>query len=205
MQLYQLLEQRRYVLVELRYLAVKIISISFQLIIKYVFLDDLRSMIGVIGAVTEIHKKNPGKTARDYDLCNKYTNLCRLVVIGFPIMYSILLLSFQMPAFFEMLTKGKIRPSIHIYLPDVNEFSVPDMTVLLLINIVLSAFETLVVIAWDTFIFINITSIPLFSTITQRQVNDLEDELRDRKKAGDLKRIKKQLIEIIEMQKKYNG
>lgn len=93
---------------------------------------------------------------------------------------------------------------MHIYLPGTNQLDATDMIVLLIVNVIFAVIGMTILFAADTFIFINFTTIPMFSTIVQRQIDDFKNDLQDKKNTGDVKQIKKQLIEIIQMQSKYN-
>lgn len=161
-------------------------------------------MVDVINNISEIHRKNSAKNARDFDLCNRYAKLAEWIVVGFPIVYYTLALAYQLPAFLDILTKGKVRPSMNLYLPGVNELDTIDMIVLSLTNFMLAMFGVTILFASEIFIYINFSTIPMFSMIIQRSIDDFQNELRAKRKPRDLKLIKKQLIEIIEMQLKYN-
>lgn len=168
-------------------------------------MDDLCSMIGIAKHIVEIHKKNSAKKAKNYKLCEEYGNLSYLITIGLPTFYGILIIFYQLPAFIDIFTKGKIRPSASIYLPDVNEADTIDMSVLFLINFVYFTFVANIFLATDAFICIIFLTIPMFSTIIQRQINDTTIYLKDKKKANDSMLIKKQLIDIITTQLEFNA
>lgn len=172
--------------------------------IVYVFMEDLRAMVSVVKYIAELHKKNSRSNARDFKLCSRYANLSQLIAVGFQVMYYSVVVIYQLPAFFGVLTKGTIRPSLHVYLPGVNEFDAIDMSVLLLINVVYSIHNQTIHFASDPFIGINFTTVPMFSTIIQREINELMLRLKDRKARSDFKPNKEQLIDIIEMQIKFN-
>lgn len=173
---------------------------STKITIKYLFVDDLRSMIDVTGHIAEIHKKNARSNARDYKLCQQNANLCKLLVIAIPWIYCIAALTFQFPSFLDYFTKGIIRPSCYIYFPGVDESNAIHMRLLMLFNVSVSIIETSQISPSDTFIAINFSTIPLLSKIVRRKIS----ELNDNKNGGDSMRIKKQQIEIILMQEKYN-
>jgi hypothetical protein len=78
------------------------------------------------------------------------------------------------------------------------------MSVLLLINIMLSIYGLAVMFPSDIFIYINFSTIPMFSTIIQLQIDDFKNTLKDKKQINYSELIKRQLVEIIEMQLKYN-
>lgn len=179
-------------------------SIYFQIIIKYFFTADLRAMIDVANKISVIHKKNALKTTRDHKLCEKYANLSQLIAIGIPIWYYTLTIGFQLPTVYDIISKGIIRPSMHIYLPGANESNMMDMSVLCLLNFISVIFGMIAITASDTFVCINFATIPMYSAINQRQIKDFKNQLKNKKIAGDSKGIKKQLIGIMQMQLKYN-
>jgi hypothetical protein len=111
---------------------------------------------------------------------------------------------YTLPTFLSIFTQGIIRPSIGIYLPGANEHDNIDMSVLLLINITGQYLSYAIICATDSFILINFSTIPMFSTIIQREINDFNNKLKDKKTVNDLKLIKQQMIEIMKMQLKYN-
>lgn len=161
-------------------------------------------MIDVLRNISEMHQKNSAKNARNYDLCRRYGKISQLIATGIPIFYLSIIIVYQLPACFDILTKGIIRPSMNIYLPDIDEFDTIDMSLLFVINVAFVTYTIIIPIASDIFIYINFSTVPLFSTIIQRQINDFKNELRDKKTANNLKLIQKQLIEIIKAQKTYN-
>lgn len=163
-------------------------------------------MIDVLNNIAEIHKNNSKPSARDYELCERNANLCKLLVIGISIGLGATAFVFQLPAFLDYLTKGIIRPSYNIYLPGFDKTDARDMSVLMLINIAISLFEILIISSSDTFVAINFSSIPLFSSIIQQQINEFKFESKDKGKQSGINSIsiKEQLIKIILMQIKYN-
>lgn len=162
-------------------------------------------MLGVAKSISEIHKKNAAENARDHKLCENYANFTKFIAIAIPISYHSLTAIYQLPAFLSIFLSGTICPSMHIYLPGANQLDTTDMIVLLIINVIFAIIGMTILFASDTFIFINFTTIPMFSTIVQRQIDDFKKELmKVKRNTGDVKLIKKQLIEIIQMQLKYN-
>lgn len=168
-------------------------------------MEDLRTMVDVVKNMSKIHQQTAANSARDYQLCRKYANLSQLITIGFPLLYISSAMVYESPAYFDMFTRGIIRPSVNIYLPGVNESDAIDMSVLLVVNVVAHYMVLLIICGTDPFIYIIFATIPMYSTIVQRQINDLKTELDDKQKASDIKLLKQQLIEIIEMQVNYNG
>lgn len=171
---------------------------------KYLFMNDQRSMIDVINYISKIHKKNAAKTARDYDLCMKYANISQLLSVGIGIAYYIIAFIYQLPTVFDYIEKGTIRPSLHIYLPGVNEFDTIDMIALLLTNLILAMLGIMVLFASDTFIAINFSTIPMFSTIIRRDIDELENKLKAKKQNNSPELVKEQLVAIIKLHMKYN-
>lgn len=178
---------------------------SWKVLIKYSLFDDLRAMVDVTNTIAQIHKKNSDKNARDHELCGKYANLCRLLTIGIPLSYSIVAIGYQLSAFIDIFTKGIVRPSLGIYLPDANQFDVIDMAVLLLTNIIFVATNATILAAADTFACINFLAVPMLSTIVQRQIMDFRNDLTDKKTPNNPKCVKAEIITIIKMQMDYNG
>lgn len=160
-------------------------------------------MVDVTKYIAEIHEKNGTKTARDFDLCAKYAKLSQWIVIGIPLSCHITGIVYQSPAFIAIFTKGIIRPSVHIYFPGANELHKIDMSVLLLFNVIFDMFAIAVVTASDAFIGINVSTVPMVSTIVQRQIGDLRNVLNPKQNINS-ELIKQQLIEIITMQLNYN-
>lgn len=161
-------------------------------------------MIAVSNNIAEMHAKNSGRNARDYELCARYAKISQLITIGVPIMYAVIIIGFQSPAFLAILTEGKISPSMHIYLPGFNQVDRLQMSILLLINFTFSAYCLVAIISVDVFTGIHFATIPMFSTIIQRQINDYKTELEEMKKSKNLTLMKRKLVEIMEMQLKYN-
>lgn len=165
---------------------------------------DFRSMVPVANSISPIHKKNSTESDRDYTLCEKYANISRSITIGIPVSYIFLATLFQLPTIIDIFTKDIIRPSASIHLPGVNESDTIQMIALLLINVMAIALVLIIFYASETFTYIIFLTIPMLSTIIQRQINDFKNELKCKKKAGNFPLIKKQLIEIIEIQLEYN-
>lgn len=161
-------------------------------------------MIDTVNNIAEIHKKNSAKMSKDYDLCQKYASLSQWIIIGIFILYLSFVIIYQLPAFFDIFTKGIVQPSLTIYLPGVDELNILDMTALLFINFVFAIFGMTILLATDTFILINFTTIPMLSAIIQRQINECASDLNNKRKLKNSKEIKRQLVEIISMQLKYD-
>lgn len=98
------------------------------------------------------------RTARDFDLCKKYGNLCQLITIGIPLLYSILRIGYQIPAFYNISAKGIIRPSIGVYFPGINESDAIDMSVLMLAYVVFATWDIIILFVSDTFIGMNFST-----------------------------------------------
>lgn len=105
-------------------------------------------MLDVLDHISEIHKNNSAKSARDYKLCAKYANLSQLIAI------LVLGTIHQSPAFFNIFAKGTILPSCNIYLPGVNEFDMIDLSVILLVNVVASMLFLTLSTAAEPFVFL---------------------------------------------------
>lgn len=161
-------------------------------------------MVAVSKNSAEIHRKNSGKSARDYELCARYANFIQLMVVGIPAVYWFVVTGYQATAFIGILTKGEISPPMHFYLPGFNESDRVQMSILLLINVILGYYGATLVAAADLFTGINVASVPMFSTIIQREINDYKTELQENKKNRNLMAIKRRLVEIMEMHMKYN-
>lgn len=171
---------------------------------KSILADDLRCMFDVISHIADIHKKNSKPDARDYKLCQTNATLCKFFVLSIPWVYGIACHIFQFPALLDYLTNGILRPSLGIYFPGVDKCNTIHMSALMLFNVSAGIIGVFQLIPSDTFIAINVSTIPLLSKIVRRQISELQCELNDNKKGGNPVRIKKQLIEIILMQERYN-
>lgn len=161
-------------------------------------MDDLRSMVEILSNFSEIYKINASKNARHFKLCTKYATISQWISIGTPIIYSVAAISYQLPALVDILINILI-------LPDINELDVIDLSVLLLINITLINVGVIILSAYDPFVYLIFSTIPMYSTIIQREINDLTDELKVEKTDNNSLQIKKQLIKIINMQLEYNA
>lgn len=167
-------------------------------------MDDVRAMIDVVNSISTIYKKNSTETARDKKLCEHYVKLSELIAIAYPIFLSMAAIVYQLPVFLNIFANGMIRPSLSVYLPDVNPFDTIDMRVLLLVNVMFMVINMLVVMAIETFFDITLLTIPMCSTIIQRQINDFENDLKDKKALKNVALVKGRFVEIIMMQLNYN-
>lgn len=167
-------------------------------------MDDLRTMLDIVNNISDIHKRNSAKNAKDHQLCANYGRLTQWITIGVPIVYLTSAILYNLPAFLNILTQGIIRPSLGIYLPAANQYDNIDMSVLLLVNLVAQCLGFAIFAATDPFILINFSTITMFSTIIQRDISDFNNKLKDKKTVNDFKLIKQQMIEIMKLQLKYN-
>jgi hypothetical protein len=168
-------------------------------------MNDLRMMVEVVNNTSDIHKKNSAKTARDHQLCAKYGNLAQLITIGIPMLYCVTVAITNLTLYFGIFTQGITQPTSIIYFPGVDTLNKIHMIVLFIFNIAYQYIFLAIVCVAESFIYMNFSTIPMFSTIIQRQIGDLSNNLKDKNNSKNLKLIKQQMIEVIEMQLKYTG
>lgn len=180
---------------------------SFQIAIKFYFINDFKGMLRVTDMIDEIYKKqfeiSSGTNRKRKQICNKYAKLSGRLFVGVIGLYGFLLLFDVLQPWILYLMFGGIILSIGVEFPMVDRNSTVGL-------IVLVCFETVALVSlyfkmsvFEPLSISNFVTLSFVSDIIKSHIDDYDNDLRKGSITGAA--VKRKLIDILLMQQKYDS
>lgn len=171
---------------------------------KYIFVDDLKSLIEIADSIGQIYKENVQPRTRCYYsvLCQRYADLSERILKSGTITFIIFYVIFMILIIGGSISMGQIRPSLEVHFPKIDENTTSGLAFLIVFNILIGAGGLFIVCSYDLLLFIIFANMLMVSSIIIGHLNELKDALLDPK--CQTLEAKTRLLNIILMHKKYN-
>lgn len=173
---------------------------TFQILVKYMFVDDWRLLVDIAIFIEGIYAKNSTKqNTTYYAICDKYGKLSELIVKSVALFFATFIFMIFFLTFCESVYTGHVVLPMRIYLPGIDADTIGGIAILLINNVVQTACCILIVVSYNSLIFLIFANIPMVSLIIIGHLNELNEILGKRNRnIADIK-----LLHIIFMHRKY--
>lgn len=179
---------------------------TFQIVIKYIWMQQLRALIPNMDFIADIYRKNSVSSSKYYAICKRFARRSRQVMVYAYGLYSIGYIMFYMVAAYDMWRSNGVTQIAHIYIPHVHVYSTIGLVFLFIINSSVVAFCVLSVPPLDLLFFLIFGNVPLVSAIMRQQMDELTELLRLKRPrlSCDIRFIKRHFLHYIRIHHKYN-
>lgn len=171
--------------------------------VKFLFIWDLKWLVGVSEFIQSVFRLNSKVTARDYDLCAKYSEWNRFIIKFIPSAFFAGGLAYSAPAYIHLALTGEFRPPYGMYFPGLDVDQWTHRVVLCVLNF----FPIMVCIpilgAFDGFICIMFINMFMISNTITNDIDELGKLLAD--KTLSEKETKCKLTSIIRKHLDFNA
>jgi hypothetical protein len=160
--------------------------------------------LSTIEFLADIDEKNSQPTSQYYGICQKYARISKLVLtLGL----SLYLASLMLAAFagsIETILTGTYKPTAFIYFPGIREYSTEIMVLSVVFNHMMVATALLILPPPDMFFFILFANMPMVPMIINGHLDELSKLLEQKRNAVNAMEIKRRIVQLIQMQRRYN-
>lgn len=163
---------------------------------------DLRSLVGVLPFLSNIYEKNQTKGSRDYDLCYRYAKISQFIIMGVPIAYSLMAMSFQASRFLKYFITSILEPCLGMYFPTLDGYEELSELLTHLFNLFMGPICVLVVTSTDQLIYLIFANLAMTPTVIKMDLLELKTFLE--KPSTTREQITSKLVQIIQMHQSYN-
>lgn len=170
---------------------------------KYAVAWNLRHLAAILKYVEHVYEINSTAAARDHALCTKFAKYSKFISKMVLPFYAACGVLFGCVSLYTWLTTGVLVPPFFIYFPSVDGEAMPNADIPLFVtNVGVFAVDAIILSTCDTIVLLTFCNVPLLVTILLRDLHDIQSRISD----GNITRIeiKRRLLKIISMQRKYN-
>lgn len=182
--------------------------ICTQGLIKYMFVDDINSLVEISKFIKDIYEKDTKSHSRFYYsiLCQTYAKRTEIILKALAIGYIALHICYISVLFLHTVLNGKMVPMLRIYLPGIDTHSIGGAIFLNVLDYVSITTGYVNICCFDLLIFTIFINMPMLSLVIIGHLDELREPLLDKKDKKDKKckfyEIKKRLIQIVAMHNK---
>lgn len=160
---------------EIRFIQMSISIGVLQVILKYLWLADLRPLRPTIDFLSNIHRQNSQPTDPYYIICDSYTRIAEQVLRGSAAAYVLLIIFVVIFGMYESYASHE--PMLYVYFPFVREYTAWQFAALNIFNGVVTSLATIVVPTGDIFLFMVAAYLTMIPKIIRMQLKDFSDRL----------------------------
>lgn len=156
-----------------------------KLFVKYVFVNDLRSLVDLCDFMGDIYQQNSEPPSTYYNLCQRYANISKLILKIGIFAYTFMHILFLGMLVGEAIYRRALIPPLRIYLPGVDEGTYIGVAVLILFNYVISLTGCFVFCSYDSLICVIFANMPMVASVITGHLNEMRERLLDEDCDGD--------------------
>lgn len=174
-----------------------------QITLKFSCVQDVQSLLDIADFIDDIYMSNANSASdsKMQQLLQQYATITKIILYACVGSYTLQTIFFVGPMLAEYFYDGKLIPIFHIYIPYIYNQNADGFIIGIFINYLVYFVCYMNLISYDVLLFIIFGNMPMVSTIITIHLTELRELLDN---STDAENIRKKLVHIVLMHRKYN-